>query len=366
MKNKIKIIIYFCLAIISFTAIMIYIRMDNDKNLRQNLVKEWTRNYIVKEQKLAYVNVTPQTKKTTVSSEAQGYGMVIAAFNDYANPQKFEQLYHYYMLHREKNSQLMSWKQIKYKQKWHVEHNSETNGDILIAHALLLTNNNWPQHPEYKKQALKILHDVLRDEYNPKTVCLTVGNWVDKKTRLNNLLKTSVVCPSLFDEFYQATGDSKWLQIKHSMLQKLLYLSKQHESGLIPDFAWINKGKAYPIKNKVTINAYDSYYSSNACRIPMLLAKHNDPLAKKVLNKMLKFFSKQHTVYAGYTLNGEPLNKYQSACFSAPIFVAVNYTRAKGYDNLYLSQQYVLTRPLPKDNYNDAVITTLAAIATKP
>lgn len=75
-----------------------------------------------------------------------------------------------------------------------------------------------------------------------------------------------------------------------------------------------------------------------------MLADCNDPLAQNTLKRMLKFFSKQSTVTAGYTLKGTPLNKYQSASFSAPIFDAVTFNRNEGYDNLFMSQQYVFTR----------------------
>ena len=77
---------------------------------------------------------------------------------------------------------------------------------------------------------------------------------------------------------------------------------------------------------------------------------------------MLKFFSKQNTITAGYTLKGKPLNKYQSASFSAPIFDAVSFNRNEGYDDLFMSQQYIFTRHLPRNNYYDAALTTMAAL----
>ena len=85
---------------------------------------------------------------------------------------------------------------------------------------------------------------------------------------------------------------------------------------------------------------------------------------RNTLHRLLKFFSKQNTVTAGFTLKGKPLNNYQSASFSAQIYIAVNENRNQGYDNLFDSQQYIFAKKLPKNNYYDAALTTMAAVMT--
>ena len=107
---------------------------------------------------------------------------------------------------------------------------------------------------------------------------------------------------------------------------------------------------------------YDGDYSANACRVPMMLAKSNDPRAQKILNKMMRFFSEQYYITAGYSLNGHRLVKYQSNSFSAPIFYAVSCNRNEGYDNLFASQKHIFSKPLTEKNYYDATLTTLAAL----
>ena len=77
---------------------------------------------------------------------------------------------------------------------------------------------------------------------------------------------------------------------------------------------------------------------------------------------MMKFSSRRSYVTAGYTLAGKKLNHYQSASFSAPIFLAVSRNRNHGYDNLFASQKFIFSKPLPKDNYYDATLTTIAAM----
>ena len=175
-------------------------------------------------------------------------------------------------------------------------------------------------------------------------------------------MRTSDVMPQFFDNFYQETDDKRWLVIKNTMLKRLNQLSHQNKTGLVPDFAWVSKNDAKPVKPKTISTENDGYYSANACRVPMMLAGCNDRSAQNTLKRMLKFFSKQNTITAGYTLKGKPLNKYQSASFSAPIFDAVSFNRNEGYDDLFMSQQYIFTRHLPRNNYYDAALTTMAAL----
>ena len=81
-----------------------------------------------------------------------------------------------------------------------------------------------------------------------------------------------------------------------------------------------------------------------------------------VVRRLLAFFSQQKQISAGYTLTGRPLNHYQAASFSAPIFAAVSFNRQEGYDKLFLSQQYIFTRRIPRNNYYEAALTTLTAL----
>ena len=144
----------------------------------------------------------------------------------------------------------------------------------------------------------------MRYEYNPTTHALTVGNWADSKSKYYNLMRTSDVLPTMFDQFYRESNDSRWLLIKKTMLKRLNQLSHQHKSGLVPDFAWLTSKDA------------------------------------------------------------KPGNNYQSASFSAPIYIAVNENRNQGYDNLFASQQYIFAKKLPKNNYYDTALTTMATILT--
>ena len=104
------------------------------------------------------------------------------------------------------------------------------------------------------------LNDIKRLEINQKAKMVTVGNWANKDSRFYNVLRTSDVMPKAFEEFYQATGDREWLTIKSKMLNYLQKLSKKHDTGLVPDFAWVSNNYVKPAKaNEVATND-DGHY----------------------------------------------------------------------------------------------------------
>ena len=178
-------------------------------------------------------------------------------------------------------------------------------------------------------------------------------------------MRTSDVMPQAFEEFYQATGDRSWLKIKSQMLTYLQELSSQHKTGLIPDFAWISKQKqASPVKLNDVATKDDGNYSANACRIPMLLAESSDKEANDIVKKMLSFFKQKEEISSGFTLTGKPLYQYESASFSALIFVAASKYQNEGYDTLVEREKYIFSKPLPANNYYDATLTALAALNT--
>lgn len=369
MKNHKTLTAYVLTIIATFIGIMTYIRLDNDRRIPQSFYRNWAYAYIKSTPKYAYVDTTPQANNDVALSESQGYGMLItalAAKYGYTNKKSFDALYNYYLEHREiinkKPTQLMSWKQTIHKHKLVNEKNTATDGDLYITQSLIVAHHVWPQDTRYLKQAKTICHDILTYEYNPENTMLTVGNWATKKSTYYNLMRTSDTAPEIFDNFYKITGNTTWLNIKKRMLIYLNQLSHQHKSGLVPDFAWVKHGHAIAVKGKVTGSKYDGAYYSNACRVPMLLATSTDSIATDTLYRMLNFFKKQQTLTAGYTLKGKPLNNYQSQMFSSPILMAVMNHHNQGYDQLFSSQQYVITQGLPKDNYYPATITTLVTL----
>lgn len=354
-----------------YTAILVTIRLENPKSIQKTTYIRWRQAYVINQAKgRAFVNTSNNRRKPVALSEGQGYGLCITAWageKGWAQEKDYRHLLNYYLAHRDtiksRRTYLMAWRQAFQKGKWASQANSATDGDLFIAASLQSAAKVWPQHASYYRQLeQKVCADILHYEYNPHTRSLTVGDWAKTGSKYYRLMRTSDVAPSFFDQFYRLSHDQRWRTAKNGMLDHLLTLSKQHKTGLVPDFAWVGEHSAKPVRPNAVASKNDGNYSANACRVPMMLADCKDPRAQKVLTKMMKFFAHRQYVTAGYRLNGKQLNHYQSDSFSAPIFYAVSANRGRGYDNLFESQKHIFAKPLTKHNYYDATLTTIAVL----
>lgn len=207
---KVKNLILILGTIIAYLGIIGYVRMSNDRTLEERYYHEWREDYIKnKNQNEQYVNAAGEKGPSFALSEAQGYGMLLAAKageKHLGSRIDFQKLDNYYLAHRLTNSNLMSWRQKDRKNIWRDNPVSASDGDIMIAQALLHANRVWPGHG-YKSQAVNLINDIKRFEINQKAKMVTVGNWANKDSRFYNVLRTSDVMPKAFEEFYQATGD---------------------------------------------------------------------------------------------------------------------------------------------------------------
>lgn len=359
------------LIVVAYIATFVVLHGNNNNHVARQTYDRWQKSYVVKQNKNeTFVNTSNNRHKPVALSEGQGYGLYITAkagAKGWAKESDFKKLLNYYLHHREqigqKTTYLMQWRQSTKKGEWVSQHNSATDGDLYIADSLMQAQKVWPKHQAYyKKLAHKVTADILSYEYNDKMQVLTAGSWATKKSDYYNLIRTSDVAPGFFEKFYQQTHDKRWLTIKNTMLDRMVDLSDQHKTGLVPDFAWVSADSAKPVKSRTIATVDDGHYAANASRVPMMLADSDDKRAQKVQQKLLDFFVDQEKITAGYTLSGQPLNDYQSNSFRAPLFYAVNKTNDLKYNRLFTSQQKIFVRPLVTNNYYDATLTTMAAL----
>ena len=350
--------------LLAIITIFTYVRFNSTGHLKNQIYQQWSKNYVVQQKDKAYVKTTNDRKKNVVLSESQGYGMVTAveaAKQGYASQKDFERLYNYYLAHRMKNTQLMSWRQTVKNGVVTAETNNATDGDLYIAYALIQAAKLWPQKADaYHTQARAILKDILTYNYNSTTGVLTVGNWATSDSKYYRLMRTSDVLPAQFQAFYKLTGNAQWLKIKSNMLSKLELMSAKSKTGLLPDFLWVEADTVRAAEKKAVASKYDGDYYYNACRLPYNLAQSRDKQSQNILNKMMNFFMKQEVLYAGYTLKGKALNHYQSASFGAPIFYAAN--RNSAYRKLVQQNKYIFMQDLSKENYYEAAMITLVVL----
>lgn len=369
-RVKLMWILIGCLIII-YIAVFMILHKINSQQVERRIYNRWEKSYVIKKNKHeTFVNTSNKPDKPVALSEGQGYGLYItvkAGAKGWAKESDFKSLLNYYLHHRESIGQnttyLMKWRQSKKDGRWVSQRSSATDGDLYIAESLILAQKVWPKHQTYyQKLARNVANDILTYEYNEKMRVLTVGSWATKNSDYYNLMRTSDVAPAFFETFYQESHDKRWITVKSGMLDRMVDLSNQHKTGLVPDFAWIKVKDAYPVKLQTISSLNDGDYSANASRVPMMLADSNDLRAQKVRHKLLDFFDKQEKITAGYALNGHPLNNYQSNSFRAPIFYAVNKERNLNYNQLFTSQQKIFAQPLVTNNYYDATLTTMAVL----
>ncbi|MDO4667652.1 MAG: glycosyl hydrolase family 8 [Streptococcus sp.] len=355
---------WFVLILISFAGILVYARLDSTIQIKKRIYNQWKQNYVIEKDNQAYVKTTNSSTEDVVLSESQGYGMLIAvdaAKQGNAKQEDFEKLYQYYLAHRLSDMQLMSWKQTIKGTKTTNEEQNATDGDLYIAYALIQAAELWTnKSDEYTAQATALLNDILNHNYNHETGVLTVGNWATQDSEFYNLMRTSDTLPNQFQTFYDVTQNEQWLNIKDSMLSSLEKISSENKTGLLPDFIWVEGDQARAVDANTIESENDGFYSYNACRLPYNLAQSSDKKSQALLKKMMKFFIKQDTIYAGYDLKGKPLNDHQSDSFNAPIFYAAN----QDIDLRKLVQQdkFVFLQDLPTDNYYDAAMATMVGL----
>lgn len=364
MKKNLFVYVFFVIVIIILGGTLIRVRQTTPNQMRQSIISQWNSKFISQTSNKAYVISKHDRKRKTVLSESQGYGMLIAvkSAKNSNDQEKFNRLDRYYLSNRDGKTNLMSWKQTLNSKGQVIKkyRNSATDGDIYIAYALIEAAKKWPNHASfYQNQAQALLKDIIKYDYNQKTQELMVGNWA-VNSRYQSMLRTSDVLPKQFKTFYKFTGDKVWLSINQAMLQSLDSLSKQHSSGLIPDFAWIRNKQTVAVKSKTISSKFDGDYYYNACRLPYNLAQSNDKVSQQVLQKMLNFFMKAEYISGGYRLNGERLTRYQSASFGAPIFYAAK--RNSKFSKLVQSEKYIFMQKLDSKNYYQSALVTLTTL----
>ena len=364
MKIKYFKYFWFIVTLSLFVFLMFSVRIKTKTDIRNRIYQQWERHFVVKDGNEAYIKTTNDKDKDIVLSESQSYGMLItvrAAQKGLASQQDFERLYKYYLSHRIEGSQLMSWEQIVQKSSKNVDEHNATDGDLYIAYALIEASKQWPsQKDEYQTQSKAILQDILKYNYNENTGILTVGNWANRDSKYYNLMRTSDALPKQFQSFYEVTKDKKWLSISDKMLSSLETISSQTETGLIPDFIWVDQSGVRNVKPHTISSQFDSTYSYNACRLPYNLTQSNDEKSQRVLSKLLDFFMTQKNIFSNYNLDGNFLDDHQAACFKAPIALAAD--KDSGYLKLVQQNKIVFMQNLPVNNYYDSAIITLVTM----
>jgi endoglucanase len=219
-------------------------------------------------------------------SEGQGYGMLFAVFAD--DKKAFAQLWAWTRSLLQRDDHLFRWKYSPCPTKNQAcidDNNNATDGDILIAWALLEAAERWNM-PEYRTQALSIVDSIesklIRHQFGYSLLLPGEYGFDDNASRLQINLSYWVF-PALI-KFEQVTGRPVWRALIDSG-ETLIAKAQFGRWKLTPDWVMISDdGFDFD-------GALSQEYGYNACRVPIYLVL-GDSESSQLLQPYLKFWSR--------------------------------------------------------------------------
>lgn len=321
--------------------------------------RTWKKDYLRGGQQ-KYVLTTSSGAKQTLS-EGQGYGMLITAMvaqHGVKSQKIFNQLTRYYLAHQVSSTKpLMAWRQTQRQGKMQsttAEKTSATDGDLDIAYALILADEQWGSKGTYNYQQLakKLIGAIKTYELNSTTKLPLVGDWATSKST-KNLVRPSDLITAYFRKFASYTGDGSWTQVAQRSQTTLQKLSAAQSTGLMADFVTVTGtgltlGTVQP---KQVASSHDAQYGYNACRIPWRVTYdyqlNHSRVSQKIAKKMLTFFTKQSKIKAIYTLKGQAVTSYTNQAFTTPVVYS-----AQALSNQVLTKRYANALSVKIDNHD--------------
>lgn len=219
-------------------------------------------------------------------SEGQGYGMLFAAVA--GDKMRFDEMWRWTRQTLQRSDGLFSW---RYRPC--PEHNSAcvddpnnaTDGDILIAWALLRAAQVWDSQT-YRQQAVTILN-AIEDKLVVKrhnTLLLLPGEEGFMQSDHVELNLSYWVFPA-FNDFYTLTGQPIWQSLQAEG-EKLVRQARWGKHKLPTDWMTFSQSKLSPDNSQHTLYGY------NACRIPLYLV-WQDNFDASSLTPFLAFYDQE-------------------------------------------------------------------------
>ncbi|MFD7575718.1 glycosyl hydrolase family 8 [Streptomyces sp. NPDC059810] len=284
-----------------------------------------------------YQIISPDADHPYVA-EAQGYGMVVAATMAGADPDAkkiFDGLVKWKIDHPSAvNPNLLAAEQDVNCRSVNGG-DGATDGDMDVAYGLLLADKQWGSTGtyNYKDLALKHIAAIKKDELNPTTKLLKLGDWSSSGDQYYYITRTSDWMVDHFRAFRTASGDTTWDAVRTAHQTQISRLQSTYASGtgLLPDFVVDTNTTPKPAPGQVLEDPNDGAYWWNACRTPWRIADDavtsgdaTSLAAARKLNSWIKAKTggDPNKIAIGYKLNGTQISAGSEAAFFAPFAVA--------------------------------------------
>jgi endo-1,4-beta-D-glucanase Y len=303
---------------------------------------------------------TPGGENTISISEGHGYGMLITVLMAGYDPQAqtiFDGMLRFFKDHPSANSpHLMAWKQVQGCTDVEPGNTgSASDGDMDIAYALLLADQQWGSQGEidYRQEARGVIQALKEQIVNPQTHTLLLGDWVlPDETKYYFSTRTSDFMPGHLRAYSQASGDPAWQQVLDRTYQLLTDIHQEYspQTGLLPDFIVDLNHTPRPAEAYFLENDSDGWYGYNACRDPwrlgvdyLLTGDRRALVLLHPLNAWIQDSTGGHpaVVKSGYHLDGKSPDErdYLDLAFGAPLSVAA---MAEGENQAWLNASDLL------------------------
>ncbi|MER5931716.1 glycosyl hydrolase family 8 [Streptomyces sp. NPDC002054] len=284
-----------------------------------------------------YQVISPDADHPYVA-EAQGYGMVIAATMAGADPEAkkiFDGLTKWMIDHPSSiNPDLLAAEQDTACRSVNGG-DGATDGDMDVAYGLLLADRQWGSAGtyDYKALAIKHINAIKKDELNPATNLLKLGDWSSSGDQWYYISRTSDWMVDHFRAFRTATGDAAWDTIRTAHQNQITGLQASYapNTGLLPDFVVDTGTTPRPAPGQVLEDPNDGAYWWNACRTPWRIADDavtsGDAKSLASARKMNSWIKAKtggdpNKIAIGYRLDGTQISAGSEAAYFAPFALA--------------------------------------------
>jgi endoglucanase len=201
-------------------------------------------------------------------SEGQGYGLLLALMN--GDRPAFERMFKWTTDNLQVRRDVLfawSWGQ-RPNGEWNViDYNNASDGDILIAFALLKAADRWG-HPPFREAALRILRDIRAHlAVRLPDYQLIAPAYFGFNGQAGNVFNTGYLVLPAFAEFARADDEAFWKRILADS-QRLLDKASFSSFRLPADWVALENGQ-------VAVAASRSpFFGFEAIRVPLYLAWH--------------------------------------------------------------------------------------------
>ena len=222
-------------------------------------------------------------QKSNSHSEGQGYGLLLSVLQNDRNT--FDRILNWTTSNLQvRRDALSAWSWGKRPNgKWKIiDYNNATDGDLLIAYAMLRAYQSW-QHKAYQQKALEIIGDIRNELAWEKAGYLVLSPaYFGFDSESGRVINNGYMIFSAFSAFAEVENRQFWQRVRKDSL-RLFDKNRFSRFRLPADWVMLEK-------DKLSVYASRSpFFGYEAIRIPLYLAMAAEKNRLRQFSEYLKF-----------------------------------------------------------------------------